>query len=285
MGKKLSILIPVYNGEKYLRECIDSILNQTYKNIEIVIIDDGSTDSSLSIIQEYTENNSNIIFSSQKNSGQSAARKKALELSSGEYIGYVDCDDIVEKTLYEEIMTILEADRTLDLLSFNYKRYGKSKNIYSDKSIKSGKYTKVDIEDKIVSKMLGNRNLSGFRGIPIAIYTKIYKRGLAVEINKTLPLFIEMGEDVIHTSMAILMSKNIYIAASNINGYNYRLVNGSISWSYKKELLEKSLVLGNYLTTLSSNKDYNIDIEYEFCFIALLTFFNEYLFGVNRDLS
>ncbi|HFU76224.1 MAG TPA: glycosyltransferase family 2 protein [Arcobacter sp.] len=94
---KVSILIPLYNAQKYISQAIDSCLEQTYKDIEIIIVDDGSSDSSLSIALEYEKRHSNIIVETQKNSGAAVARNKAFELSSGGYIQYLDADDVLHK--------------------------------------------------------------------------------------------------------------------------------------------------------------------------------------------
>lgn len=93
----ISIIIPVYNTSLYLTRCLNSVLNQTYKNIEIIVIDDGSTDDSLQIIKKFSKVNSNIKVISQKNCGQSYARNAGLELANGKYIMFVDSDDYVNK--------------------------------------------------------------------------------------------------------------------------------------------------------------------------------------------
>ena len=93
LNKKISIIIPVYNAEKYLKCCLDSILNQSYKNLEIIIINDGSTDNSLKVIEEYKKNDNRIILISQKNQGVSKSRNNGLELATGDYIMFIDPDD------------------------------------------------------------------------------------------------------------------------------------------------------------------------------------------------
>ena len=92
----VSVLIPLYNAEKYFDECIESVIGQTYKNIEIIIIDDGSTDNSLGIARKYEKKHSNIKVYTQKNRGASSARNKAFSLSKGDYIQYLDADDIMD---------------------------------------------------------------------------------------------------------------------------------------------------------------------------------------------
>ena len=100
---KISIIIPAYNASKYIRRCIVSLLNQTYKNIEIIVINDGSTDNTLEMIKDY-----NIKIINQKNSGVSSARNKGLEIATGDYITFIDSDDYVEKDYIESIIKIID---------------------------------------------------------------------------------------------------------------------------------------------------------------------------------
>ena len=96
----VSVIVPIYNTEKYLDRCIKSIVNQTYKNLEIILVDDGSTDNCPSICDNWAKIDSRINVIHQKNSGVSAARNAALDLASGEYIGFVDSDDFIEPDMY-----------------------------------------------------------------------------------------------------------------------------------------------------------------------------------------
>lgn len=99
----ISIIVPVFNVEKYLRRCINSIIKQTYKNLEIIIIDDGSTDGSPVICDDFREKDSRIKVIHQSNGGLSKARNKGIELASGDFIAFVDADDYIAPTMYEEL--------------------------------------------------------------------------------------------------------------------------------------------------------------------------------------
>ena len=104
----VSVLIPLYNAQKYISQCLDSVINQTYNNIEIIIIDDGSTDNSLSIVKEYEKKYSWIHVFLQKNSGSSVARNKAFIYSKGDYIQYLDADDYLHKDKIARQVEILD---------------------------------------------------------------------------------------------------------------------------------------------------------------------------------
>lgn len=101
MNKIISVIIPVYNVERYLSRCIESVINQTYRDLEIILIDDGSTDSSGTICDDYAQKDSRIIVIHQKNRGLSAARNSGLDIAKGEYIGFVDSDDFISLNFYK----------------------------------------------------------------------------------------------------------------------------------------------------------------------------------------
>lgn len=112
---KVSIIIPIYNSEKYLKQCLESIINQTYKNIEIICINDGSTDNSEKIIKDYLKTNKNITYLKQPNAGQSIARNKGLEKATGDFILFVDSDDFIEKNMVEKLIDPLTKSSKIDL--------------------------------------------------------------------------------------------------------------------------------------------------------------------------
>lgn len=104
MKPKISIIVPIYNAEKYLNKCINSILNQTFKEFELILINDGSTDNSKEICEMYLQLDSRIKIINQKNQGQSDARNKGLKIAQGKYIGFVDSDDWIEEYMYQKLI-------------------------------------------------------------------------------------------------------------------------------------------------------------------------------------
>ena len=101
----ISIIVPVYNTEKYLRKCIDSILAQTYRDIEVILVDDGSTDGSGAICDEYEKTDERVRVIHKENGGQATARNMALDEARGEYVGFVDSDDYISPSMYEELLS------------------------------------------------------------------------------------------------------------------------------------------------------------------------------------
>ena len=136
---KISVIIPVYNVEKYLSECLDSIVNQTLKDIEIICVNDGSTDNSLSILQEYASKDKRIKIIDKENEGQGYARKVGLDIVSGEYILFCDSDDkYFLNNVFEKLYFEMDKNKS-DLMIFRFIR-GNNKESFkleSDKPIKT----------------------------------------------------------------------------------------------------------------------------------------------------
>ena len=106
--KKVSVIIPIYNAAQYLHKCLKSVISQTYKNLDIIMIDDGSSDDSYSIAKEYQEKDSRIRLFTQTNIGLISTRKRGIELAEGEIVGFVDSDDWIEPIMYERLVQRLE---------------------------------------------------------------------------------------------------------------------------------------------------------------------------------
>ena len=168
---RVSIIVPIYNSEKYLSECIDSILNQTYPDIELILINDGSTDDSLKIINEYARNNKNIIVINQENMGASLSRKNGISKSSGDYLMFIDSDDYIEKDTIENLAKIIKRDR-VDIVKYEFINRDSWINdilpgIYSDKlELYKKLLTTSDLNslaNEIISKKIINLDDSIFK--------------------------------------------------------------------------------------------------------------------------
>ena len=115
----ISVIIAVYNPGKYLRPCLDSIINQTYKNLEIILVDDGSTDDSLAICNEYAEKDNRIIVHHKENSGVSATRNQGIRLAHGDYFSFIDSDDYLEPDAYEYLISIIK-EHNVDAVNYEH---------------------------------------------------------------------------------------------------------------------------------------------------------------------
>ena len=123
----VSVLIPIYNVEKYLEECLESVCDQTLKDIEIICINDGSTDSSLKIIKDFQKNDDRIVLIDKKNSGYGDSMNKGLEKATGEYIGIVESDDFIEKDAFEKLYNLAKKNKA-EIVRSNYFYYKASEN-------------------------------------------------------------------------------------------------------------------------------------------------------------
>lgn len=122
MKAKVSIIVPIYNTRSYLPKCLDSIINQTYQNLEIILIDDGSTDGSSKIADDYVKKDKRIKVFHQKNAGQSAARNTGIKKATGEFVSFIDSDDEIDPTFIENLLNAYTNDVSLAVCGIHYKR-------------------------------------------------------------------------------------------------------------------------------------------------------------------
>ena len=110
MEKRVSVIVPVYNTEAYLKNCIESILAQTHKNLEVILVDDGSTDGSRAVLEEYAQKDSRVLVLSQENAGQGMARNRALDIISGDFVAFIDSDDRIVPDMFEKMTDSMEKE-------------------------------------------------------------------------------------------------------------------------------------------------------------------------------
>lgn len=218
MREVVSVIIPVYNAEKYLRECIDSVIKQSYKNIEIVLIDDGSTDGSSGICDEYAARDSRICVIHQENGGLSAARNTGIERCTGEYLLFIDSDDIIHsemiKCLYE-VMISMGAD-----LSFC-----KYRTFHDSREIGMSEIARCHTESMSGREAVGriySRECADY----IIACSKLYKRSCFDELR--FPLGKKHEDEFITYRILYPLKKCIFIKDEM---YYYRMQNNSITHS------------------------------------------------------
>lgn len=175
---KISVIIPVYNVEKYLSRCLDSIVNQTLRNIEIICVDDGSTDNSLEILKLYAIKDNRIKIITQENAGAGAARNKGLEIACGEYLYFMDSDDYANTDLLEKLYSkIIKTNSDICICKT---RYCSNISISGDQSNKNSySFSPVNLLKKIYyDKKIFNRHNSPknlFQICNVPVYTKLYR--------------------------------------------------------------------------------------------------------------
>ena len=192
----ISIIIPVYNAEKYLSRCLDSVVNQTYKKLEIIVVDDGSTDNSRKILEKYKKRDNRIVLLYKDNGGQSSARNIGLKRAKGEYIGFVDSDDYIVDNMYEFLKNMIEQYHA-DIAMCDYTR----KKIKLNKGWNEKKI--VQYRDEDISMLF--YRLRGEKSF-YSVWNRLYRKKLLLGIN-----FIE-GK----TTEDVLFTYDVYKKASKV---------------------------------------------------------------------
>ena len=195
---KISIIVPVYNTSQYLERCIRSIIIQSLKEIEIICVNDGSTDSSLEILKKMAQEDERIVIINKENEGVSKARNDALKLATGKYCLGIDSDDWIEQGYLKDIYEIAEKEEA-DLVIADYYYDLGNRKVYYHSDITKG----IEISSLDCLKNIFLRN-----GSP-AIWNKLLKREVVVKNNISFPKGITIGEDLLFISKYIYFSKKI----------------------------------------------------------------------------
>lgn len=215
MNPKVSVIVPVYNGEKYISRCLDSIIRQSYLNIEIIIINDGSNDESESIIRLYKKRDSRIVYYSQQNKGPSEARNKGILNATGKYLVFIDADDTVDK-YYVEFLLNKMIDSNSDLVCCGYRDISKYGVL---------NYTDFDFEKNISIQNFMEIICQGTGGV---LWGKIYKKEIITKYDFKMDKEIFMCEDLIFVLQYASRCKTVSSIKDYLYYYN-RLNENSIS--------------------------------------------------------
>jgi glycosyltransferase involved in cell wall biosynthesis len=205
MNPKISVVVPVFNSELHLQKCIDSICKQTYVNLEIIIVNDGSTDNSSVISDDLANKDNRIKVIHKKNEGVSVARNIGVELATGEYIGFVDSDDWLEQDAYEKIVDIIIEQR-VEAVIFEYKI------VHEDGNYKHNYYKKLNgfmTNEKAIESVISP--VSRF------IWNKVFSKRLLKDIEFDSTLFY--GEDTLYAIQALSKAQLIFYLSEPL--YNY----------------------------------------------------------------
>lgn len=255
----ISVIIPVYNVSLYLRQCLDSIINQTYTQLEILLINDGSTDDSLEICQEYALKDSRISVISQQNKGLAAARNKGLALASAEYLMFVDSDDWLALTTIETVFPFVKG---VDLVCFSFIKQ------YEDKAVNrsfglNGKYEASFLQRRITGPLKGELSDPSHLETLVTAWGKIYKTAIIRENSISAKNIKDIGswEDGLFNWEYLNYCKSVYILDEPF--YNYRKFNPtSMTSNYKVDFLNKTIHLFDLMTAnLNSNQKNEVFYE------------------------
>lgn len=228
----VSVIIAAYNAEKYLAECIESIINQNYKNIEIVLVDDGSTDNTQAICMDYSRIDTRIRYIRKKNGGVSSARNEGIRNAKGEFITFVDADDYLDNNIIASVVKKME-DQTVDLVGWNTYRIIESE-IQKCKDIRFNQDDLRYIRAALISNYHGGFYCGDYiRGV----WGKLFRSNIIFKNNIFFDENLYIGEDSVFLMEYILNARKVTLV--NEFGYYYRILDTSAVRRYKADLLRQ----------------------------------------------
>lgn len=239
---KISVIIPVYNVEKYLAECLTSVVNQTFKDIEIICVNDGSTDNSPKILEEFAQKDSRIKIINQENQGLSAARNTGLDVATGEYVSFIDSDDFVRTDLYADIQKLLPAE----LICFNAKIFPISEKY---RTLQNYTQCQFDGEQPMEEKLILKTN--------VHVWNKVFRTSIIKENNIRFPkgLYFEDFPFVCEYMLSIntvkfFGGKGYYFYRqqpnSLMNNCSHKSIHHLFVWHYLYDKLKERKLLDKY---------------------------------------
>ena len=241
---KVSIVVPVYKVEKYLVRCIKSLSNQTLRDIEIILVDDGSPDNCGRMCDEFSQLDSRIKVVHKKNGGLSSARNAGLEVATGETVGFVDSDDDVELTMYEELYETL-INNQVDFVMSDYLRIENDDVSYiKTTNLREGYFSKDDIKKDIYPQLIMGRNLD--YGPLLSVWHCLYKREFIIDNNLMFANDVKWSEDNLFSSIVGYCANSFYYL-KNKPLYHYYNNPGTITTSYRKGSWEVYSRMNDYL--------------------------------------
>lgn len=228
MMNKISIILPIYNAEKYLEDCIKSVLNQTHKNLEIILVNDGSTDNSKEICEKYKRLDNRIKVINVENGGASKARNEGLKIATGKYIMFLDADDFFEPTACEVLYNKIEKEDA-EFVVGNYRYVDHDGTPWSKVVFDQAKYKNFKLSIKDYNK--------SFYVMNSAVWNKIYRKSFIDELQLT---FVDdvPAEDAIFVTYCFLHSKSVYYIQDVVCNYRQRNDHSSFSNNCSKKYFE-----------------------------------------------
>ncbi|MCI8946968.1 MAG: glycosyltransferase [Lachnospiraceae bacterium] len=256
MNPLVSVIVPIYNTEEYLSHCIESILNQTYNNIEVILVDDGSTDKSLEICKNYALKDRRIKVIKLRHQGLVVARKNGVENSKGEYCIFVDSDDWIAEELLEEVVPLTDNEH-VDIVNYNMRSITESGYYDWNYTVSNGLYENKKLE-QIYTKMMYDFEC-GCPGIIQSLCTKLIRKKILQECLQAMDRRITMGEDAAVVYNAILESDKIVVIDKFL--YFYRSRSGSMCDAKDISIFQQVKYFQEYMRNVFSGygREYGLD--------------------------
>lgn len=283
----ISIILPVYNCQEYLKKCLDSLINQTYKNIEIIAINDGSTDNSGNILNYYANKDNRIKLIDKQNSGVSSTRNIGLDNAIGKYVMFIDADDWYNNDTCEKLFNTMENNQC-DICRFGYINIMDDHIRIAQYPLEQGFYNKNAIISQYLEPMIGPNNISGFNKPSLFSGNTcfhIIKHSIIEENHIRFSTELFHSEDTLFTINVLLHCNSLYCL--NEPFYNYLQRQGSCMNSYNKDFANQYIkyihLLKNLLKNYNLDEKYKIRLEYKTCMNAYRA--AEYICSVCHNMS
>lgn len=264
----LSVVIPVYNVEPYLRRGLDSVLAQSFADMEVICIDDGSTDGCAEILDEYGQIDDRMRVIHKKNGGLVSARKAGAMLANGKYITCVDPDDWIESTMYEEMLPAIESEDADVVTSGCYRDYG-THTVIENEPLEAGVYMGDKLRTHIHERMI-DTEMFFKSNLAVHLWQKIYRREFYLQYQLAVDDRISVGEDDACVYPMILNAKKIVVMGKNYYHYCMRSTSMMATRNIEKEK-ESYTVLLTYLRNQFYKHSEIMTIKKQYQYLALYT--------------
>lgn len=256
MNYKVSIIVPVYNVEKYIHECVDSILNQTYKNIEVILVDDGSPDNCPQICDEYANADNRIAVIHKQNAGVSKARESGAKIATGDYVLYVDSDDWIDVDTVENCIKEIEMNSNLDCVLFSYIKENDNNSRLVHIFDGDVYFSPKDIKNMLYRRLWGlsNSELNHPERLEYltTCWMKLYKRELTENGKYVDVKTVGSCEDGIFNMYVLYDCKEaVYIDKPM---YHYRRVGGSLTSKHRPNFIKQWGTLFDMMESIIEEK-------------------------------
>ena len=260
-----SVIVPVYKVEKYLPDCIESVLNQTFSDFELILVDDGSPDSCPEICDSYKEKDNRIKVVHKENGGLASARRAGIKEASGDYVFNLDSDDLIENDTLECAYNIIN-DTNCQIVSFSYRwvKSGRTVNITND-GLEEGLYTGEDIEKYIYPRLLMDKDMNH---VSYYLSGKAVKRELILPNQLNVSEKISLGEDFCCTVPCYLKATSVYISKKEAYLYTVREDSLSKEFNTKQIYLIEDVINEISKNDTSKVLDFNNQLCRYSCFMC-----------------
>lgn len=251
----VSVIVPVYNVERYLEECVQSLLKQTYSDIEIILVDDGSKDSSGKMCDQFAKEDSRINVIHKENAGLGFARNSGLTVAKGKYVTFIDSDDVADENLVETLMLGIHESKS-DTCIGGFKRISENGTITFVEQYDIVLFTGAEVYNELFARMLGSAP-NKHDAIRMSVWNVMYSMDIIRKYKIEFPSERKfISEDIIWDSEYYRYAKRVKVIDSI--AYNYRITPGSLTQKYKPDMLKKICGLYNEMTDRLSNDETKI---------------------------